>query len=104
MWLTILSDQLPVLGLVSHYLTNNLIGRGPLLWRQLTSRGHLCPGPFQVPGSTGNYLRFREAMPLLKVRYPRVTHRFAAIQRYFNKNPPEGFNSYQQQGSLDLHA
>ncbi len=26
-WLTILSDQLPVLALVSHYLTNKLIGR-----------------------------------------------------------------------------
>ncbi len=27
MWLTILSDQLPVIALVSHYLTNKLIGR-----------------------------------------------------------------------------
>lgn len=32
-WLTILSDQLPVIALVSHYLTNELIGRGPLLRR-----------------------------------------------------------------------
>ncbi len=29
-WLTILSDQLPVIALVSHYLTNKLIGRGPI--------------------------------------------------------------------------
>ncbi len=29
-WLTILSDQLPVFALVSHYLTNKLIGRGPI--------------------------------------------------------------------------
>ena len=29
-WLTILSDRLPVLALVSRYLTNKLIGRGPL--------------------------------------------------------------------------
>ena len=29
-WLTILSDQLPVLALVSRYLTNKLIGRGLL--------------------------------------------------------------------------
>ncbi len=28
MWLIILSDQLPVLGLVSRYLTNYLMGRG----------------------------------------------------------------------------
>ena len=33
LWLVILSDQLPVIGLVSHYLTNYLIGREPLLWR-----------------------------------------------------------------------
>ncbi len=30
MWLAILSDQLPVLALVSHYLTNKLIGREPI--------------------------------------------------------------------------
>ena len=32
-WLTILSDQLPVVALVSHYLTNKLIGRELILWR-----------------------------------------------------------------------
>ena len=32
-WLIILSDQLPVLALVSLYLTNKLIGRKPLLKR-----------------------------------------------------------------------
>ncbi len=32
-WLVVLSDQLPVIGLVGHYPTNNLIGRGPLQWR-----------------------------------------------------------------------
>src|SRR5436189_6032888 len=30
-WLVILSDQLPIEALVSHYLTNKLIGREPLL-------------------------------------------------------------------------
>ncbi len=30
-WLDILSDQLPVLALVSFYLTNKLMGRGPIL-------------------------------------------------------------------------
>ncbi len=29
-WLAVLSDQLPVIGLVGHYLTNYLIGRKPL--------------------------------------------------------------------------
>ncbi len=32
-WLLILSDQLPIAGLVSRYLTNNLMGREPLLMR-----------------------------------------------------------------------
>jgi hypothetical protein len=32
-WPIILSDRLPVEALVSHYLTNKLIGRRPLIWR-----------------------------------------------------------------------
>ena len=32
-WLLILSDQLPVLALVSRYLTNKLMGRRPILQR-----------------------------------------------------------------------
>ncbi len=35
MWLTILSDQLPIVALVSRYPTNKLIGRGAILRRQL---------------------------------------------------------------------
>ena len=34
MWLIVLSDQLPVVALVSHYLTNKLIGREPLPERE----------------------------------------------------------------------
>ncbi len=34
MWLTILSDQLPVLALVGRYPTNKLIGHRLLFWRQ----------------------------------------------------------------------
>ena len=33
-WRTILSDPLPVIALVSHYLTNKLIGRNPLPQQQ----------------------------------------------------------------------
>ncbi len=29
-WLIFLSDQLPIVALVSHYLTNKLIGRDPI--------------------------------------------------------------------------
>ena len=35
-WLIILSDQLPVLALVGHYPTNKLMGRGPILWREVS--------------------------------------------------------------------
>ncbi len=34
-WLIVLSDQLPVVALVSRYLTNKLIGRRPILERQV---------------------------------------------------------------------
>ncbi len=34
MWLIVLSDQLPIIALVSRYLTNKLIGRSPLLLRR----------------------------------------------------------------------
>ncbi len=34
MWLTILSDQLPIIALVSRYPTNKLIGRSPLPLRR----------------------------------------------------------------------
>ncbi len=40
-WLTILSDQLPIVALVGRYPTNKLIGRGTIFKRQLTCRGHL---------------------------------------------------------------
>ncbi len=35
-WLIILSDQLPVVALVSHYLTNKLMGRRPIPRCQLS--------------------------------------------------------------------
>ncbi len=35
MWLTILSDQLPIVALVSRYLTNKLIGDGPIPKRHI---------------------------------------------------------------------
>jgi hypothetical protein len=58
-WLAILSDQLPVIGLVGNYPTNNLIGRGPILncksftltrlSRITPPFGGLCSGSGEVP-------------------------------------------------------
>ena len=48
-WLIVLSDQLPIEALVSRYLTNKLMGRGPIPMRRpklpfvtfLTDRDHI---------------------------------------------------------------
>ena len=83
MWLIILSDQLPIVALVSHYLTNKLIGRGTLQGR---------PKPF-----------LRRAYAVLaavsscysppKGRFPRVTHPFATKVTGASSGP-----------SFDLHV
>ncbi len=44
-WLIILSDQLPVLGLVGRYPANYLMGRRLIPKRKLTCRGLLWPQP-----------------------------------------------------------
>src|SRR6266704_1430493 len=56
-WLIILSDQLPVVALVSRYLTDKLIGRGPIRKRlaPLVLRPHeiliqVSLGYFSLPG------------------------------------------------------
>jgi hypothetical protein len=43
MWLAILSDQLPVVALVSRYLTNKLIGRKPLSMPITGFISEVCP-------------------------------------------------------------
>ncbi len=54
MWLIVLSDQLPVLALVSRYLTNKLIGREALPTRQVLADPQLWY-PSQV---TENHMRY----------------------------------------------
>ncbi len=49
MWLTILSDQLPIIALVSRYLTNKLIGRKPLRKR---------PKALEHPAYPGDHMRY----------------------------------------------
>ena len=50
-WLIVLSDQLPIAGLVGHYPTNYLIGRRPLQ-RRITALG-LSPYAVLAPVSRG---------------------------------------------------
>ncbi len=43
-WPSVLSDRLPIVALVSHYLTNKLIGRGPILQRRNFHSQVMPPG------------------------------------------------------------
>ena len=82
-WLAVLSDQLPVIGLVGHYPTNYLIGRRSLRWRLAA----FLPRNF----TTGAYA----VLALLSKGYPppldRLPTRYSAV-----RHCPEG--------PFDLHA
>ena len=61
MWLIILSDQLGVVGLVSHYPTNYLIPREPLEAQSLA--GPLAINPCRLKASCGISRRFHRLSP-----------------------------------------
>ena len=92
LWLVVLSDQLAVVALVSHYLTNKLIARRPISKRiKLYPEGHMR-----------YYSRFLEVIPHLKVgsnvlltRSPcvQVRSRLACVRHAANVNPELGSNS-----------
>jgi hypothetical protein len=76
MWLAILSDQLPVIALVSRYLANELIGREPLL----------APRKFRASGMPPSrrmryYPAVGPAIPHTRAGRSRVTHPFAGDPR-----------------------
>jgi len=76
-WLIILSDQLPIVGLVGRYPTNYLIGRTLILYR-LSFNIKKMPSSYFM----GNYSSFPKGMPQYKVDCVRVTHPYATRQRY----------------------
>ena len=70
-WLIILSDQLPIVALVSFYLTNKLIGRGAIPeW----------PKPFPL-GAYAVLATVSSGCPPLRGRSPRDTHPSATVHR-----------------------
>ncbi len=69
-WLLILSDQLPVLALVSRYLTNKLMGRRLILKRKLTCSGLLWPQPQKRSWSHAVLALLSEGYPPLEGRLP----------------------------------
>jgi hypothetical protein len=104
MWLAILSDQLPVVALVSRYLTNKLIGREPLLQRDLAAafpsepcdsddvRGIIRPLGRLSPtaGQVAHVLRTR---PPLNVELPPRPVRLACVRHAASVRPEPGSNS-----------
>ena len=81
-WLIILSDQLTIVDLVSHYLTNYLIVRGPLPKRI----NPLIRRPYAVLDTVSG------AYPSLWGTFPRVTQPSAARQHFAQPFPLPYFN------------
>ena len=86
-WLAVLSDQLPIIALVSRYPTNELIGRRPLLGRD-------CSLSSRSPVETRTYAE----LPAVSHGYPppqgRLPTCYAPVRR---AAPPKG-------SARDLHA
>ncbi len=75
-----LSVPVPVVALVSRYLTNKLIGHGPLSSRKVSEEiptFDRCT--IRYCGLIRYYLRFPTAIPKLKVRYPCITRPAATL-------------------------
>ena len=85
-WLAVLSDQLPVLGLVGRYLTNYLIGRKPLLQRADYSA--LWCLHMREDTLCGIRSPFDDLFPTYRIGCLRVIQPFATI-RYFLAVTPD---------------
>ena len=104
-WLIVLSDQLPVSALVSHYLTNKLIGREAIPKRRtISSIDHVVQRGYPVlirvssgyPGLRGRFLTCYA--PVRRFPQPNLTNqlvlpRLACIKRTANVRPEPGSNS-----------
>jgi hypothetical protein len=87
-WGIILSDPLPIVVLVSRYLTNKLIGRMPICNRR-SFKNKSCDSLI-LCGINPNFF---DAIPQLQVGCIRVTHPFASLHSVQAQNIP-----------LDLHV
>ena len=94
-WLTALSRQLPVLALVSHYLTNKLIGRGPLLKRRSFTYKikRIVRLSCIIPSFDELFMTLRQVIHALLTRLP-----LSQIENYQPKSQEI------RKGSFDLHT
>ncbi len=72
-WLIILSDQLPIVALVSFYLTNKLIGRGLIQSRQVSEEIPTFP-PQGLCGISPSFLGLSPTTGQIPTRYSPVRH------------------------------
>jgi hypothetical protein len=98
LWVIVLSDHLPIIALVSRYLTNKLIGRR-LLFERITPfiYGRVRPCTYTV------LISLSACYPLLEGRFLRVTHpsatrycylvRLACVKHTASVRPEPGSNS-----------
>ncbi len=75
MWLTILSDQLPVKALVSRYLANKLMGRGSLPERQVPKDPYLQ----SIHHAADDHICISSAFAGLSPTQGQVTHVFLTL-------------------------
>ena len=98
LWLTILSDQLPVIALVGHYPTNKLIGRRPILRRAVTPVLLQCRTYAVLPRLSAGYPPPKGTF--LRVPHPSATLppcgrivRLACLRHAASVHPEPGSNS-----------
>ncbi len=87
MWLTVLSDQLPVTALVSRYPTNKLIGREPIPERRIFSHSAM-----RLRTTSG----INPGFPGLSRTRGQVTHELLTLSPLIVRPKPES--------PFDLHA
>ena len=96
-WLIILSDQLPIVGLVSHYLTNYLIGRrlfpkriNPLIRRSYAALATLSGSYSSL---WGTFLRVTQPFAARRQSEDRAAARLACVRHSASIHPEPGSNS-----------
>ena len=101
MWLIILSDQLPIVALVSHYLTNKLIGHRPLPEREalrsptflLRAYAVLAPLSRRYPPLRGTFRCIPHPFAARRQGCPRAAARLACVKHAASVQSEPGSNS-----------
>ena len=106
MWPAILSDRQPIIAMVSRYLANKLIGRGPLFRRiaalnpSVGTEGMLCgispafAGVSPTEGKVAHVLRTRSPCAHILYCYRMLRIRLACVKHAASVRSEPGSNSH----------